>query len=331
MELLPVFSPQKSRFRGIPMIDVMVANRKDQAERIVSFELVSQSDLPSFEAGSHIDIEIAPGLLRQYSIANSPEERHRYLIGVLHEQNSRGGSARIHAEFLQGIRTRISRPRNNFRLNEDASHSVLIAGGIGVTPLLSMAHRLHRLKRSFVLHYCARSRKSAGFLNEIAASDFADRVETYFDDATVGKVFNSNAVLETADPHTHIYVCGPSGFMAYVTGRAKSLGLPTHNTHLEHFGADVDTSGDSFTVLAARSGIEVTIGPNQTIAEVLAAHKIPVQLSCQEGVCGTCLTSVLDGVPDHRDLYLHDSEKAAGNQMTICCSRAKTRRLVLDI
>jgi vanillate O-demethylase ferredoxin subunit len=315
----------------MPMIDVTVANRKVQAERIVSFELVGSSELPAFEAGAHIDVEVVPGLVRQYSIANSPGERHRYLLGVLREQSSRGGSERIHAQFLPGARVRISPPRNNFRLHEDAAHSVLIAGGIGITPLLSMAHRLRQLQRSFALHYCARSRESAAFLDEIASSHFADRVELHFDDGPSEQAFSPDSTFAPAGNETHVYVCGPSGFMTYVMGKASELGVPSSHMHVEYFSADIDTTGTGFAVIAARSGLEVLVGPEQTIAEVLSAHNIPVLLSCQEGVCGTCLTSVLEGVPDHRDLYLTDEEKAAGNQMTICCSRAKTNRLILDI
>jgi vanillate O-demethylase ferredoxin subunit len=315
----------------LSMIDVRIAKREDQAERIISLELVADGELPAFEAGAHVDVEIAAGLLRQYSIANDPNERHRYLLGVLRETNSRGGSERIHSQFRPGARVRIAPPRNNFRLQEDAAHSVLLAGGIGVTPLLSMAHRLQRLGRSFALHYCARSRSSAAFLSEIAASAFAEKVVLHFDDGPAAQAFDVNAIFRSKGKETHFYVCGPTGFMTYVTANAEGLGVSAGNMHLEHFSADPDITGDRFVVVAARSGLEVEIGPSQTIAEVLAAHNIPVLLSCQEGVCGTCLTPVLDGVPDHRDLYLNDAEKAAGNQMTICCSRAMTRRIVLDI
>jgi vanillate O-demethylase ferredoxin subunit len=313
------------------MIDVMVASRKVQAERIISLELVASSELPEFEAGSHIDVEVAPNLLRQYSIANSPTERHRYLLGVLREPNSRGGSERIFTQFLPGRQVRISLPRNNFKLREDAAHSILIAGGVGITPLLSMAHYLQRLGRSFVFHYCVRTQSAAAFTNEIAASSFCDRVNLHLDDGPKSQAFDPAVVLGTQGEGTHLYVCGPSGFMAYVLGKANELGFPASKTHVEYFCADVDTAGDSFTVFAARSGVEVVVGPNQTIAEVFAAHSIPVFLSCQEGVCGTCLTAVLEGVPDHRDLYLNEEEKAAGNQMAICCSRAKTGRIVLDV
>jgi ferredoxin-NADP reductase len=313
------------------MIDVRIANRKDEAERIISLELVADAELPRFEAGAHIDVEVAPGLVRQYSIASDPDERHRYLLGVLREASSRGGSERIHRQFIPGARVRIAPPRNNFRLQEDAAHSILLAGGIGVTPLLSMAHRLQRLGRSFALHYCARSRGSAAFLDEIAASAFADKVALHFDDGPTAQAFDVKATLGSANAGTHLYVCGPTGFMSFVIAKAKEFELPTASVHLEHFSADPDVTGEGFIVAAARSGLEVEIGPNQTIAEVLAAHNIPVLLSCQEGVCGTCLTTVLEGVPDHRDLYLNDAEKAAGNLMTICCSRARTRRIVLDI
>jgi ferredoxin len=153
----------------------------------------------------------------------------------------------------------------------------------------------------------------------------------HFDDGPKEQAFDPAAVFRPAGEGTDVYVCGSQGYMDYVLGKAKELGVPSSNTHVEYFSADVDVTGESFTVTAARSGIEVTVGTNQTIAEVLAVHGIPVQLSCQEGVCGTCLTNVIEGVPEHRDLYLTDAEKAAGTEMTICCSRAKTNRRVLDI
>jgi ferredoxin len=152
----------------------------------------------------------------------------------------------------------------------------------------------------------------------------------HFDDGPKEQAFDPAAVFRPAGEGTDVYVCGSQGYMDYVLGKAKELGVTSSNTHVEYFSADVDVTGESFTVTAARSGIEVTVGTNQTIAEVLAVHGIPVQLSCEERVCGTCLT-VIEGVPEHQDLYLTDAEKAAGTEMTICCSRAKTNRRVLEI
>jgi|SRR6266446_6953381 len=315
------------------LLEVKVARRLDEAQDIVSLEFVpaSGSSLLAFEAGSHVDVHVAPGVVRQYSICNDPRESHRYVFGILREPQSRGGSATIHAQFAEGRVLRISRPRNNFRLIESARHSILAGGGIGITPILSMAWRLHALGSSFELHYCTRTLARTAFKDLLKSAPFADRISLHLDDGPREQQFDIDACLAKPDADTHLYACGPGGFMEHVTSGATRLGWAADHVHTEYFSADVDVTGDVFTVRAARSGLTLAIPANQSIADVLLANNIELPLSCEQGVCGTCVTPVLEGVPDHRDFYFTDEERAANDQMTPCCSRAKTPLLVLDI
>jgi vanillate O-demethylase ferredoxin subunit len=268
-------------------------------------------------------------LLRQYSIASDPAERGRYRLGVLLDPNSRGGSAEVHAGFPVGHQLEIGRPRNHFPLRLDASHTVLFSGGIGITPILAMAHALHAAGRSFELHYCGRSAARLAFLTELGR--FGPRLQVHLDDGPPSQQLRIDAVLATPSFDRHLYACGPNGFMDFVTAAARRLGWHEDTVHLERFGAEVDTDGAPFTVMAARSQVSFDVQPGERIADKLIAQGIAVRMSCQSGVCGTCITPVLEGMPDHRDHVQTASEKAANRTITVCCSRSKTRRLVLDI
>ncbi len=287
--------------------------------------------LPPFTAGSHIDLHLGEGLIRQYSLCNDPDHYDHYLVAVLLEPQSRGGSAKVHTDLLEGTIVRVGGPRNNFELHEQATHSILLGGGIGITPLLAMAWRLHRLAASFELHYCARTRASAAFAGDLASTPFADRVSLHLDDGDAAQRFDAAAVLAKQSAGVHVYVCGPTGFMDHVIAQTAKRDWPNEQVHLERFSAEVDTTGTAFVVRAARSGVEVTVPENQTIAAMLIAAGVNIPLSCQQGVCGSCLTRVLEGVPDHRDAYLLDSEKTANDVILPCCSRSKTPLLVLDL
>ena len=268
-------------------------------------------------------------LLRQYSIASDPAECGRYRLGVLLDPKSRGGSVAVHAGFHVGQVLEIGRPRNHFPLRLDAGHTLLFAGGIGITPILAMAHALHAAGRSFELHYCGRSAARLAFLEELGR--FGPRVQVHVDDGPESQHLHIDTVLATPMADRHLYVCGPNGFMDFVTHAAQRLGWRENTVHLERFGAEVNTDGAPFTVIAARSNITFEVQPGERIVEGLIAHGIPVRMSCQSGVCGTCITTVIDGMPDHRDHVQTASQKAANRTITVCCSRSKTRRLVLDI
>jgi vanillate O-demethylase ferredoxin subunit len=314
-------------------LEVRIAQRLEVAEDIVSLSLVpiSCTRLPSFEAGSHIDVHVAPDLIRQYSLCNDPSDTTRYVIAVQREPDSRGGSATIHSAFFEGLAVNISRPRNTFKLVEEAEHSILVCGGIGITPMLAMAWRLHSIGNSFEMHCCTRSQRRTAFNGALKEFPFADRIFRHVDDGPDGQRFCVDACLATPGPSTHLYVCGPEGFMDFVTTAAKRLLWTEERIHLERFSAGRDVSGTAFTVCAARSGVTVTVPPGKTIAETLRAHNVAVSLSCEQGVCGTCLTPVVHGIPDHRDVYQTDEEKASNKQIALCCSRSRSARLVLDI
>lgn len=315
-------------------ISVRISRKAVEATDIVSLELapLESASLPPFSAGSHIDVEVKPGLVRQYSLCNDPTESHRYLIGVLRDPASRGGSTAVHELLQEGQVLRISAPRNHFAL-VPAGRSLLFAGGIGVTPILCMAERLAQSGADFEMHYCARSADRAAFVERIRASRFADRVHFHYDDGDAAQKLKLAEVLAGAAADTHLYVCGPGGFIDFVTEGAAKLGWPKERVHFEYFaGQKVDTSLDgSFDVKLASSGKIVTVPPTKTVVVALREAGVNIEVSCEQGVCGTCLTRVLDGEIDHRDQYFTDDEKAANDQFMPCCSRAKGKLLVLDL
>lgn len=318
-----------------PTLTVKVAHKRSEAEDICALELVDPQGgtLPPFSAGSHIDVHLPGGVVRQYSLCNDPRENHRYLIAVLNEPSSRGGSRAVHEQVHEGQLLQISAPKNHFALAHEARRSLLLAGGIGITPILCMAERLAHLEADFEMHYCTRSRARTAFHDRIRAAAFADRVSFHFDDAGPAQQIDLDALLAAPQPGTHLYVCGPKGFMDAVLSRARERGWPAEQLHYEFFTAEaVDTAGDQpFDVKLASSGRVIRVERDQTVVQALAQAGVDVVTSCEQGVCGTCLTRVLEGVPDHRDLYLTPEEQARNDQFTPCCSRAKTPLLVLDL
>ena len=313
---------------------VVVKRREIQGDGVVVLDLQSADgrSLPSFEAGAHIDVHLAPDLVRQYSLCGDPAEKSRYRLGVLRDPCSRGGSLAVFDRFNEGTVITIGAPRNHFPLVLEAQHSVLVGGGIGITPMIAMAYALSAAGKGFELHYCARSAASSAFLEELAAAPFADKVRLHFDDAgDAGRLQIAPVLAAAGTASTHLYVCGPSGFMDWVIGNSEQHGLPPAQIHREYFNADVDTHGSAFEVVAAASGKTVQVQEGQSIVAALKTIGILVPVSCQEGVCGTCVCTVLEGECDHRDVYLTDEEKTENDQIMTCCSRAKSARLVLDI
>ncbi len=313
-----------------------VARRWREATDIVCFELVDPQgrELPPFTAGSHIDVEAAPGVVRQYSLCNAPGGRDRYQIGVLREPESRGGSTAMIDTVQAGQDIRVSEPRNHFALEPAASRSILIAGGIGVTPILCMAERLANIGEPFQMHYATRSPDRAAFRARIAASAFADKVSFHFDDGPAPQKLDLAGVLAAPDPGAHLYVCGPGGLIEAALKTAQALGWPAANLHREFFApldqAEAAPAGQ-FEVKIASTGQVFTVPPSRSIIAVLRDNGVDVPTSCEEGVCGTCITRVLEGVPEHRDFYLTPGEQAQNDQMTPCCSRSRTPLLVLDL
>ncbi|UZD97744.1 PDR/VanB family oxidoreductase [Pseudomonas corrugata] len=316
------------------MIEVQVAARHDEALDICSYELISvdSQPLPAFSAGSHIDVHLPGGLIRQYSLCNHPEERHRYLIGVLKDAASRGGSRSLHEQIQPGMRLHISEPRNLFPLAPQARRSLLFAGGIGITPILCMAEHLAQSGAAFELHYCARSRERAAFVERLSRSPYADRVFLHFSEEPE-TLLDAAALLAAPSEGLHLYVCGPGGFMQHVLETAQAQGWTQDCLHREYFAAaPTDTGADGcFSVKLASSGQVFNVPADRSVVQVLESHGIEIPVSCEQGVCGTCLTRVLEGVPEHRDLFLTEAEQACNDQFTPCCSRSKTPMLVLDL
>jgi vanillate monooxygenase ferredoxin subunit len=315
-------------------IAVKVVRKTQEAKDIASFELARTDGgaLPAFSAGSHVDVQVPGGLTRQYSLCNDSGEQHRYRIAVLRDAASRGGSVAMHDAVGEGDVIQISAPRNHFPL-QHAKRSLLFAGGIGVTPLLCMAQRLASIGVDFEMHYSTRSVERTAFRGEIAASPFASKVHFHHDDGDAAQVLNLPEALGAHDADTHIYICGPGGFINHVTQVAQGMGWPASQIHVEHFtAAPQDHSADAaFDVKIASTGKTCTVPVGESVVQALAKQGIEILTSCEQGVCGTCITRVLEGEPDHRDLYFTDEEKARNDQFTPCCSRSRTQVLVLDL
>lgn len=313
-------------------IEVRVRSITYEADDVISLDLrpIATAALPAFTAGSHIELQLRNGLSRNYSLANPQHERHRYCVGVLKEPVGRGGSRFIHEMVRAGDILRISPPRNNFPLVEAAEGSVFIAGGIGITPIWCMVQRLVELGRKWKLFYAVRSRRRAAFLDEILALDDARNVHLHCDDERDGAFINVGAIVQDVVPGTHVYCCGPLPLLAAF--ERATAGLPADTVHVEYFAAKepVAVSG-GFDVVLARSGRSVFVPAHSTILDALLAAGIAVGHSCLEGVCGTCETKVLEGIPDHRDMVLSAQERASNRTMMICCSGSRTERLVLDL
>lgn len=317
------------------MIDVVVARTHEEAEGIRSFELAAAdgSALPAFEPGAHVDVFLPDGITRQYSLCPEAGQADRYLIAVLHEPTSRGGSTAMHG-LRPGDRLRIGAPRNLFALTPATARSVLFAGGIGITPLLAMAEHLARQGDEFQLHYSARTLSRMAFAERIRSGSWAEHAHLHLDDGVAQQKLDLDRDLGAPSPGVHVYVCGPTGFMDWVLTGATSRGWPQDQLHREYFAAatPAHASGDcTFTVQIGRSGPTYAVPAGSSVVEVLAQQGINIPMSCEQGVCGTCMTPVLEGVPDHRDSFLTESERAANDRFTPCCSRARSERLVIDL
>ncbi|TXH37662.1 MAG: oxidoreductase [Rhodospirillaceae bacterium] len=319
------------------ILQVRVARIWQEAGGIKGFELVSQDGqaLPPFTAGAHIGVHLPNGVIRHYSMCNDPGEGNRYELGVLKSLDSRGGSNFMHDQVKVGDLLKIDAPRNNFQLKLDAETYILIAGGIGVTPLLSMARALNRTGRSYRLYYCTRTAEMTAYRDLLAQSDFAGKIEFVHDGGDPKKGLDLAMLLREVPANGRIYCCGPSGLMAAV--KASAAHWPSDRVHFEAFSASPELRpaeagpDQAFEVELASSGKVLSVGADESLLNVLRDNGIFIPSACEEGICGTCIVNVLEGEPDHRDQILTDEERAANNCMTVCCSRAKTPRLKLDL
>jgi vanillate O-demethylase ferredoxin subunit len=314
---------------------VRVAAKRSMADGIAAFDLVplDGEKLPDFEAGAHIDVHVPDGPVRQYSLYDLPDEPQRYRIGVLRDPQSRGGSVKLLDTVNEGDVISVSAPRNHFALERDARHSILLAGGIGITPILSMAQQLSREKRSFELHYCGRSIGRMAFVDQLRQCQFAGQVYVHVDDGPTGQQLQAHQSIGSPADGRHLYVCGPTGFMDHILETARALGWDEAHLHREYFAAaPMDHSADGpFELELNHSGTVIRVSPDQSAAQALLDAGVNLSLSCEQGVCGTCMTRVTAGVPDHRDLYLTDAEHGRNDCFMPCCSRSRMPRLVLDL
>jgi ferredoxin-NADP reductase len=316
---------------------VQITDIERKAEGVVALELrpTDGSALAPFTAGAHIDVELpvrdAAGraIVRQYSLCNDPSETHRYVIGVGRDANSRGGSAWLHERARTGDALRISAPRNHFELVEGGEDSILVAGGIGITPLLAMARRLSALGRRWTLYYCARTPERAAFLNELQA--LPGSVVPVFDGIPGGRPIDLARVVEAAPRNAHMYCCGPTSLMEAFQ-RITAL-RPPSQVHVEWFKPKATAPGGdgAFQITLARAGLKLDVPAGKSILDVLIEAGVNVQHSCCDGVCGTCETRVLHGIPEHRDSVLFGDDAKTTERMMVCVSRSAGPQLVLDL
>ncbi|WP_423140852.1 PDR/VanB family oxidoreductase [Parablastomonas sp. CN1-191] len=317
-------------------IDAVVAAVERQADGISSWEFrrADGGPLPPFTAGAHIDVQLANGMSRSYSLCNAQEDRDRYVVAINRDPNSRGGSTLIHDTVKPGDRITLSAPRNHFPLVEDAGHVVLIAGGIGITPMYCMIQRLQRLQRSWELWYSCRQRSMCAFRERLEALEASKpgRVHFNFDQEPGGRMLDLKQVIAGTLGDAHFYCCGPNPMLQAFETAATELGRPRDHVHVEYFAAKEEAALEGgYSVVCVQSGIELRIEHGQSILDALIKADIDIAYSCSEGICGTCECKVLEGVPDHRDSVLTPDEQAANDRIMVCCSGSQSARLVLDI
>jgi ferredoxin-NADP reductase len=307
-----------------------VSSIRPLAKGIVAYDLTPADRRPfaPYEPGAHIDVHVPNGLLRQYSLCGDPADTKRYTIAVKLEEGGRGGSASMHRGAEVGMALGIEGPRNYFALTPGDHGTLLIAGGIGITPIFAMAQWLAANARPWELHYCARSEEHAAFLAELRALPHGS-VHTYFSEVPL---LDAAALLRTMRAGVELYCCGPAPLMQAVQGAAAHW--PQPRVHFEFFAAPPTQwpENEPFEVELARSGHVLQVPADRTILRVVRECGVDVPSACEDGVCGTCETALLAGVAQHRDVLLSADEKAAGRSIMICVSRAaRGARLVLDL
>jgi len=311
---------------------VVVRRKWMTADEIAAFELApaDEIELPVFQPGAHIDVHLAPGLVRQYSITNGPGETDCYRIAVKREPDSRGGSTALHDSVHEGDELDISEPRNSFPLRRNIPHTTLLAGGIGATPLIAMSHALSTMGLDFDLHYFVSSTEALAFNDEL--SQLGDRFHRHVGLSPEETGHTIAELLVSPGPTRQVYACGPPPMLDAIRSIAADLDWPSDTVHFEYFKNTTELDQDSsFTVELARSALTLEIPSGATILEVLRENDVPIVSSCEQGACGTCAATILEGEPVHQDVYLNPTERAAGHTILTCVSRSATDRLVLDL
>ena len=317
-----------------PLFPARIVAIEFEAEDILSFVLRPMNPaLPGgIDPGSHVDVHLPNGMMRSYSLSNGPNHKDGYRLTVARDANTRGGSAYMHDQLRVGQVVEISKPRNNFELAQQASMSVFIAGGIGVTPFIPMIERLNDIGQPWRIHYCVRSSDRAALIDEIeqlAARGSGDVVPNY--DDTDG-ILDLAATLASLPADAHVYCCGPTGMLDAFRAGARAANISSDHVHYEYFSSNVDSADQGgFVVVLNKTGTEIAIKAGQTILQALIEKSVNIPYSCEEGICGACETRVIEGIPDHRDMVLSDEEREESKTMMVCCSGSKSPRLVLDL
>lgn len=319
------------------LLQLKIKQIRQEASGIHSFELVSEDEkaLPPFDAGSHIDLHLPSGTIRQYSLSNDPVETHRYVVGVLRDEQGRGGSKEAHQVFRVGDSLSASNPRNHFQLDESAKKVILLAGGIGITPLKSMGHRLRSLGIPFELHYCARAQENIAFPQELQNLSDSGEVQFHLDGGILGNGLNITEMIKGLEADSHLYYCGPAGFMKACAQAAKERS--DLHVHFEHFKAPEKEGGQAklesdpgeLVIQIQSTGQKIALSRSESLIDVLAKLGVEVLTSCQSGLCGTCKTRYISGDVEHGDCILSDAEHA--EYLTPCISHIKSGTLVLDL
>jgi len=310
-------------------LDLRLTAIRYEAEDIHSYEFrrPDGGTLPGAEPGAHIDLHLPNGMMRQYSLMTAEGPRESYIVGIRRDRASRGGSIYIHDKLKVGTVLTVGGPRNNFPLAEDAPHSVLIAGGIGITPIWCMVQRLIARGASWSLHYACRDRKEAAFLRDL---ETREQAHFHFDSEAGGAFLDIGAIVAGAPEGAHFYCCGPTPMLAAY--EAATADIAPERVHIEYFtAAEAPATEGGYTVVLQKSGRELAVPEGKTILQVLREAGLDVAYSCEEGVCGACETAVVSGTPDHRDNILTEKERVESKTMMICCSGSKSARLVLDL
>jgi ferredoxin-NADP reductase len=313
--------------------DLVVQRRHAAADGVVALDLAHPGgdDLPAWEPGAHIDLLLDEGLVRQYSLCGDPRDTKIWRIGVLLDPQSRGGSRHVHEHLVEGSAVRVRGPRNNFEL-VDSPRYLFIAGGIGITPIMTMVDSAQETESDWRLIYLGRSRTTMAFAEALSGA-YGDRVTVWADDEN-GRFFDLESTLKEPAGQTLVYCCGPEPLLSAVE---KHCGhWPEGSLHIERFAAKAPAAPvaealGTFQVVCQRSGVTVEVSGETSILEALEDADVPILSSCLEGICGTCEAKVLEGTPDHRDSMLTDAERASGNKILTCVSRSCSEKLVLDL
>ncbi|MEP1231591.1 MAG: PDR/VanB family oxidoreductase, partial [Litorimonas sp.] len=326
--------PQYTIADDIPDVQYLqIAKREMMAGGVVKFELKNRdgSDVTPFTAGGHIDLIIDAPYTRQYSLAGDPADTQKYVLGILEEPEGRGGSKRAHERLHEGMIVPVTGPRNHFPLEEKATKTLLFGGGIGITPMIAMAHRLHAINAKFDLHYCFRSRKTAGFIEDLLNQPWSKNVKLHISDE--GTRANLEALIGKPKTGKILYTCGPVNFMEAVLSTGEKLGWDDDNLRKEYFTVPdlPEYENHAFDIDIKSTGQSIHVPADQTLADVLTENQLPVTQKCRDGLCGTCTLNVVSGDIEHRDFVL--SKKDRASKIVTCCSRAtpKGKTIVLDI